>query len=67
MRLPHEHDELGRQPATSQRRVIQKAHEDVTSGRVDTDERGLKAARSFARISDNTAPVRTRKGSRSRP
>jgi hypothetical protein len=73
MRLPHEHDESSRQTGTPPRRVIKRAHQDLTTGRVDTDERGLKAARAFdnsqsaARMGRTSSTTRDRNRQRSRP
>jgi len=73
MRLPHEHDESSTQTGTPPRRVIKRAHGDLTTGRADTDERGLKAVRAFensqsaARMGRTSSSTRERKPQRSRP
>ena len=73
MRLPHEHDESSGQTSAPPRTVIKRAHRDLTTGRVDTDERGLKAVRAFensqsaARMGRASSSTRERKRQRSRP
>jgi hypothetical protein len=41
-RLPHEHDESGDSQAGPPRREMQQAHDDIVSGKVDTDLHGQR-------------------------
>ena len=73
MRLPHEQDESSRQPPAAPSRAIRMAKEDLDNGRVDTDERGVKAARAFERAhgsktdTSSAETARPEKRKRTRP
>jgi len=56
-RLPHERDESNEREAAP-RRVTKQAHDDLKDGLVDTDERGVEAARSFSRAFESGARKR---------
>jgi hypothetical protein len=59
-RLPHEHDESSDSQVSGARRVIRQAHEDVVSGKVDTD-RGTPAGEAYERQKEGS-PVDKKNG-----
>lgn len=59
-RLPHEHDESSDSQVSDERPVMRQAHDDVVSGRVDTD-RGAPMHEAYQRQKTNqTRKSRTR-------
>lgn len=69
-KLPHERDQSSDQPAARPSRVMKRAHDDVNTGKRDTDERGVKAGRAFEQAfgdSGSTPPAVPPKRKRTRP
>ena len=55
-RLPHEHDESSDSQTPGEvQPIIQQAHDDVMSGRVDTD-RGVPMEQAYQRQKEHAAP-----------
>ncbi len=67
-RMPHEHDESSDSQVTPEpRAVMRQAHDDVASGRVDTD-RGVPADQAYQRQKETARPARnTRAAGRKTP
>jgi hypothetical protein len=59
LRLPHEHDESSDSQASDVRPIIKQAHDDLVSGKVDTD-RNLPMQQAYERQKgDSTASKNT--------
>ena len=56
-RLPHEHDESSDSQSNGVRPVIRQAHDDLASGKVDTD-RGTPAGEAYQRQKEGNAPIK---------
>jgi hypothetical protein len=55
--LPHERDETTDAQATAPAHEMKRAHADVASGQVDTDDRGVQAVQAFRAVrSGRTKP-----------
>lgn len=57
-KLPHERDQSSDQPTARPTRVMKRAHDDVSTGKRDTDERGVKAGRAFEQAFGSSASTR---------
>lgn len=66
-RLPHEHDESFDSQSSKPRKIIERAHDDIEEGQVDTDRRGMAGVEEVRRDDANATQKEIPDSSRNPP